>query len=88
MTILQELLVLNPEAALFDDRFIAAIIGIGYRSFSPPVAIYSKKQLYATLANTGMTAPECEEYYAWHIAQLNAGEHTPVIFDDTALEDN
>jgi len=87
-TIIQELLRLNPEADLLDRRLTAAIIGIGYRSFSPPVAIYSKKQIYDILLNSGMRELEVAEYYAWHIEQRNAGEHTPIVFGDMTLEDN
>lgn len=87
-TTTQELLALNPEAVLFDERLLPAFIGIGYRYFSPPVAIYSKKQIQNILLASGMTATELVEYYAWHIEQLNAGDHTPVVFDDTFLGDN
>lgn len=86
--IIQELLVLNPEAALFDERLTSALIGIGTRYFLPPVAIYSKKQIQAILLGSGMTQTELLDYYNWHIVQLNAGEHSPVIFDDTAFEGN
>lgn len=79
----RELLALNPEAILFDERLAPAMLGIGYRYFSPPIAIYSKKQIQEILLTSGMTQTEFVEYYAWHIEQLNAGEHTPVVFDDT-----
>ena len=72
----------NPEAALFDSRTEAAIIGIGYIAHKLPVAVYSKKALIAAAKEFGIAESDIDEYYNWHFAGLYAGANTPVIIDD------
>lgn len=86
-TAAEKLRTLNPEAILFDNRLDSAILGVGYSTSRPPVAIYSKKAIYETLQAIGISTADVDDYYRWHFESLNAGENAPVIFDDTATED-
>jgi hypothetical protein len=83
----QKLLRLNPEAALLDSRLDSAIIGLGRAAFRAPVAIYSKKAIYAILIGNGLSAADVPDYYQWHVLNLNAGDHTLIVFDDMTSED-
>jgi hypothetical protein len=83
----EKLLLLNPEAILFDSRFNSAILGIGYSANKPPVAIYSKHLIYGSLTAAGIAALDIADYYRWHFELATAGENAPVIFDDTLTED-
>jgi hypothetical protein len=64
----------------------SAVIGLGYVSALSPVAVYSKRQIYAKLAASGLSKEDADEYYVGKFMALWAGEHTPVVLDDTHEE--
>lgn len=74
---------LNPEAILFDEWADSAIIGLCRVSNFAPVALYSKKQIYAILALRNINSDDIDDYYTSKFLNIRAGEFTPVIFDDT-----
>ena len=73
---------LNPDAALFDDNMSAALIGIGYRGNSNPVAVYSRNKIIERLCSDGFTLDEAESYYISMFLNVVADENTPIIFYD------
>lgn len=64
----------------------SAIIGLGFVGALSPVAVYSKRQIYEKLASSGLSKEDADEYYVCKFMALWAGEHTPVVLDDTREE--
>lgn len=78
--ILAELNDQNPEAVVFEN-LDCALIGLGRRGCTDPVAVYSQKLIYAKLANDGFSEDEIESYFTQLMAaQVN--ENTPLILND------
>ncbi len=77
-----KLLKLNPEAVLLDSWADAALIGMCTISDFLPVALYSKRKIYAVLESRGIVAEDLVDYYVSSVVSLRGGEFTPVIFDD------
>jgi hypothetical protein len=81
MSLIDQLKKLNPDAVFFDDMD-GALIGLGEVGPFGPVAVYSKKKIYAGLAALGLSPDEAEEYYVGRFIAVWAGEHTPLILND------
>lgn len=79
-----ELLDENPEALLFDNMH-SALVGYGRVGHQEPVAVYSKKLMYAQLQRDGFSIEDAEEYFAKFVNTW-AGEQTPVILEDLSEE--
>lgn len=77
-----QLLNQNPEAVLLGDWADSALIGVCSVSDFLPVALYSKRKIYAALEMRGIVAEDLVEYYANNVLNFRAGEFSPVIFDD------
>lgn len=75
----------NPDAILFAG-FEAALTNIGYIAHNPPIAVYSKTKLLEELRKKNFTDEDAGEYVAKHFGNICAGQHTPVIIDDTIKE--
>ena len=73
---------LNPDAVLFENMD-EALIGLGYIGHQEPVAVYSKAKIYEKLLADGFSQEDADEYFSGKFTNTWAGEHTPVIFDDT-----
>lgn len=72
----------NPDAVLFDG-LEKAIIGIGSQYSKPTLAIYSASKIVKVLMKRDkMNFGEAIEFFDFNIADLWAGEHTPIIVDD------
>lgn len=82
--VLDELLDENPEAVLFDSMH-SALIGYGRVGHLEPVAVYSKKMMYAQLQADGFSPEDAQEYFTKFVNTW-AGEHTPVILEDLSEE--
>jgi hypothetical protein len=81
MSLIERLKTLNPDAVIFDDMD-AALIGFGDVGPCGPVAVYSKKKIYAMLADLGLSPDETDEYYAGRFIAVWGGEHTPLVLND------
>lgn len=58
-----------------------AFIGVGYM-FHTPYTCYDKQKIINVLMDRNcMTEEEAEEYFAFNIADLYAGEKTPIILE-------
>ena len=73
---------LNPEAVLLENMNLA-LIGVGYIADADPVAVYSKALIYNKLLSDGLSPEDADEYYMGKFVSVRAGDHTPVILDDT-----
>lgn len=79
--IFDELMDENPEASVFDNM-AEALIGYGKIGNNGPVAVYSKQKMFAKLQRDGLSIEDAEEYFGKFVNTW-AGEHTPVILEDT-----
>lgn len=75
----------NPDAILFAG-FESALINVGYISHRAPIAVYSKTKLLDELQKRNFSKDDASEYYANYFGSICAGEHTPVIIEDTIKE--
>jgi hypothetical protein len=73
---------LNPEAVLLENMNLA-LIGVGYIADADPVAVYSKALIYNKLLSDGLSPEDADDYYTGKFVSVRAGDHTPVILDDT-----
>ena len=80
-SVLDQLGDLNPEAYLLDNMELA-LVGIGYRGHTDPVAVYSKKQIYDKLLSDGLSEEDADEYFSGKFMASWAGDNTPIILDD------
>jgi len=83
--LIKKLRILNPDAILLDDMD-SAIIGLASVGVFGPVAVYSKRKIYETLRDTGVSQDDLDECYAGRCLSTWGGEHTPAILDDLSLE--
>lgn len=79
--VIDQLSDLNPDAVLFDNMD-SAIIGLGVIGNNDPVAVYSRRLIYAKLMLDGFTEVETEDYYQNTFVGGAATKNTPVILDD------
>ena len=80
--VLNQLSDLNPEAVLLENMN-SALIGVGYIADADPVAVYSKARIYNKLLSDGLSPEDADDYYTGKFVSVRAGDHTPVILDDT-----
>lgn len=82
--IFDELMDENPDASIFDNMN-EALVGYGRIGHNDPVAVYSKKKMFAKLHADGFSAEDAEEYFGKFV-NLWAAENTPVILEDVSEE--
>ena len=70
-------------AAGFEDAFI----GIGCRSGSPKLAIYSIPKAVEILEARGMDREEAREFLYEHAESTDVGECTPMWVEEMSLDD-
>lgn len=82
--IFDELMDENPEASVFDNMH-EALVGYGRIGHNDPVAVYSKKKMFAKLYADGFSNEDAIEYFSKFVNTW-AAEHTPVILEDMSEE--
>ena len=93
MTLAELIVVLedeNPEALFMEPRgeFDACIVGLGYRFFDGPLAIYSVDKVLGVLMADGMNKEKAEEHFGEEVITSWAGKGTPIyVRDDEMLCD-
>jgi hypothetical protein len=68
------------EDMLFADGFDHCITGIVELFGKPPIALYDKTKVLATLMKDGMTYEDANEYYEYNMLGAFMGESTPAYF--------
>lgn len=84
-SLLAELRDLNPDAVTLDNMD-DAIVGLGRRSLSDPIAVYSQALIFEKLARDGFSAEEAAAYFQEKLADTSDTQHAPVILLDVAEE--
>ena len=94
MTTLAELIVVleeeNPEAWFMEPRkeYDACIVGLGYRFFDGPLAIYSVDKVLGVLMSDGMDEEKAQILFDRNIITSWVGKGTPIyVRDDEMLCD-
>lgn len=82
--IFDELMDENPDAVVFDNMN-AALVGYGRVGHNDPVAVYSKKKMFAELHAAGFSTEDALEYFDKFVNTW-AAENTPVILEDLSEE--
>ena len=77
----------NPEALFMEPRgeFDACIVGLGYRFFDGPLAIYSVDKVLGVLMADGMDEEEAEEHFGYNVIGGWVGEGTPLFVRDDEM---
>ena len=77
----------NPEALFMEPRgeFDACIVGLGYRFFDGPLAIYSVDKVLGVLMADGMDEEEAEEHFSFNVIGGWVGEGTPLFVRDDEM---
>lgn len=83
--LIKTLLLANPDAILLDNMD-EAVIGLASVGVFGPIAVYSKRRIYARLRADGVSSADIDEYYAGRFLSTWGGEHTPAILDDLSAE--
>jgi len=71
---------INPDA-LTCDRFDDALVSIGRRFNSPPVAVYSISKVLDIL-EADMSRDDAREYFEFNSIGAWVGDHTPIFLED------
>jgi hypothetical protein len=77
---------LNPKALIMPE-FDDALVGVGCRGNSMPVAVYNERGIINLLiVNEGLSYSDAWDHYGYNIAQSYMGEHTPIIIESDMLK--
>lgn len=69
---------MSPEAVLWDG-FDDALVGVGYRCGTQPVAIYDRAKCIEVLMRDFASQEDAEEYFCFNVEGCYVGELTPII---------
>jgi hypothetical protein len=78
--IVEELLA-SEEAVLLPEDYRSALIGVGYRFNSGPLAVYSLNMILEILTSDGTSMEDALDWYQYNMVGAWVGDGTPIFVD-------
>jgi hypothetical protein len=78
--IVEELLA-SDEAVLLPIEYRSALIGVGYRFNSGPLAVYNLNTILEILTSDGTSMEDARDWYEYNMIGAWVGDGTPIFVD-------
>ena len=76
-----EELITDEDAVLLPNNYRSALVGVGYRYNSGPLAVYNLNTVLEILTSDGMSMSDAREWYEYNMIGAWVGDGTPIFID-------